>query len=49
MLGLSRKQVDRLKNVIKQVWEQKETIKSIVGYAGKLVGMFGKGVVSPGA
>ena len=49
MLGLSRKQVDRLKGVIRQVWEQKETIKSIVGYVGKLVGVFGKGVVAPGA
>ena len=47
MLGLSRKRVDRLKGLIRQVWEQKETIKSIAGYVGELAGVFGKGVVAP--
>lgn len=48
MLGLNRKQVEQIKGVMKQVWEQKETIKSVVGYVGKLVGAFGKGVVAGG-
>ena len=46
LLGLSRKQVDQMKGVIKVVWEQKETIKSVAGYVGQLVGAIGKGVVT---
>lgn len=46
LLGLSRKQVDQIKGVLKQVWEQKETVKSVIGYVGKLAGAFGKGVAT---
>jgi hypothetical protein len=41
--AVTRKQVEKITNVMKQAWAHKDAIKSVVGYAGKLVGAFAKG------
>jgi hypothetical protein len=48
-LNLSRKQVDQLKNVVRQVWQHKDAVESIAGWMGKVAGAFFKGVSGGGA
>jgi len=41
---VSRKQVEQIKNVMQLVWQHKDAVESVVGWVGKLVGAFAKGV-----
>jgi hypothetical protein len=43
-LNLSRKQADEIKNVMRQVWQYKDAVTLVVGWTGKLLGAFTKGV-----
>jgi hypothetical protein len=47
-LNLSRKQMAQIKNVIRQVWQHKDAVKSIVEWVGKLTGAFAKGFAGGG-
>jgi hypothetical protein len=47
-LNLSRKQMAQIKNVIWQVWQHKDAVKSVVEWVGKLAGAFAKGVARGG-
>lgn len=44
--NLSRKQVEQIKNVMHQVWQQKEGVKAIVSFIGELVRAF-QGIPDP--
>ena len=47
-LNLSRKQVAQIKTVIRQIWQHKDAVKSIVEWVGKLAGAFAKGFAGAG-
>ena len=40
---ISHKQLGQVKNAMQYIWKNKDAVKSIVGWAGKLVGAFSKG------
>ena len=42
-LNMNRRQADQIKSVLRQVWEHKDAVKSVVSWAGKLAGAFAKG------
>ena len=42
-LGLSRRQTEQIRNAVQQIWRNKDVIKDIIGWAGKLAGAFTKG------
>ena len=46
--NLSRKQLEQIKSVTKQVWQHKDVVKSLVKYAGGMVGAFTSGVTGNG-
>ncbi len=46
LLNLSSKQVEQITTVMKQVWKNKDVIKSFAGWVGGLGGAFAKGWVS---
>ncbi len=43
LVGLSRKQVQQVTGVLKQVWANKDAIAQVASWLGKLVGAFAKG------
>lgn len=45
-LNLSRRQSEQFRSIIKQVWQNKDVVKSIVGWLGELGGAFTKGFTS---
>jgi len=47
-LNLSRKQADEIKNMMRAVWQYKDAVTLVIGWTGKLVGAFAKGVAGSG-
>lgn len=44
LLNLSNKQVRQLQAILKQVWQHRDIVKSVVGWLGELAGAFAKGL-----
>ena len=45
LLGLSTKQVERIKSVMGQIWQNKDTVKEVAKFAGEVAGALVKGFV----
>ncbi len=46
--NLSRKQLEQIKSVTKQIWQRKDIIKSLVKYSGEMIRAFTSGVTGNG-